>query len=137
MPDLREDFLERLARIEAHALQPKPRRRGWFGRRRDRSLDRSRVRVRLPWRGPAFVLLLALIVKALLMNSAGDANYDGLVRNFLAGNWIERRIGWLLQRDPVTTVLAAGLDTFLEFETQAVRGGGGDAARFVAAPGAD
>lgn len=70
-------------------------------------------RPRFPLKGLLVVLMLGFLFKGFLFAYLGEAGYSDRVAALQGGTVLEQAGGWIMQADPVTFVVAEGIQTVL------------------------
>ncbi len=70
-------------------------------------------RPRFPLKGLLIVLAIGFLLKGFLFAYLGEAAYADRVAGLQAGSTIEQAGAWVMQSDPVTEVVAAGIAAVL------------------------
>jgi hypothetical protein len=66
-----------------------------------------------PLKGLIVVLALGFLLKGFLLAYLGDAGYAERIAALQAGNVVEQAGAWVMQSDPVTAVVAGGIQSIL------------------------
>ena len=70
-------------------------------------------RPRFPLKGLIVVLMLGFLFKGFLFAYLGEAGYSERVATLQGGTVLEQAGAWIMQADPVTFVVAQGIQTVL------------------------
>ncbi|EYD77993.1 hypothetical protein Rumeso_00454 [Rubellimicrobium mesophilum DSM 19309] len=65
---------------------------------------------RFPMRGLALLLGGTFVFKAALLVASGEGTYHGRLSELAKGQPVERVMAWVMQPDPVTRLIARGMD---------------------------
>lgn len=75
---------------------------------------RPKRRLRFPWRGALFALVVVMAFKGFLHAYLGAANYGAHVATLQAGNAAERIGAYIMSADPVTLWISSLFINFLQ-----------------------